>query len=92
MLRCGQMILGEALVCRHLGRGETHTHTKVYLLSTRGSMSVRLCSADWRWSRGQKQREEYVSILNAFIDKKDSYYSIHQIGELARGVAASLDL
>lgn len=28
MLRCGQMILGEALVCRHLGRGEaTHTHT-----------------------------------------------------------------
>lgn len=23
MLRCGQMILGEALVCRHLGRGET---------------------------------------------------------------------
>lgn len=51
-------------------------------------MSVRLCLADWRWSRGQKQREEYVSILNAFIDKKDSYYSIHQIGELA-GVAAS---
>eukprot|EP00064_Thunnus_orientalis_P003573 superscaffoldBa00000296_g3583 len=54
MLRCGQMILGEALVCRHLGR-------------------------DWRWVRGQKQREEYISILNAFIDKKDSYYSIHQI-------------
>ncbi len=22
MLRCGQMILGEALVCRHLGRGK----------------------------------------------------------------------
>lgn len=55
-------------------------------------MSVRLCLADWRWSRGQKQREEYVSILNAFIDKKDSYYSIHQIGELARRVAASHDL
>ncbi|PWA14416.1 hypothetical protein CCH79_00011076, partial [Gambusia affinis] len=56
MLRCGQMILGEALMCRHLGR-------------------------DWRWAREQKQREEYISILNAFIDKKDSYYSIHQIGE-----------
>ena len=31
--------------------------------------------------RGQQQREEYVSILNAFIDKKDSYYSLHQIGK-----------
>lgn len=37
--------------------------------------------SDWRWARGQKQREEYISILNAFIDKKDSYYSIHQIGK-----------
>lgn len=36
--------------------------------------------AEWRWSRGQRQRDEYRSILNAFIDKKDSYYSIHQIG------------
>uniref|UniRef100_A0A8C9YCN8 Cysteine protease n=1 Tax=Sander lucioperca TaxID=283035 RepID=A0A8C9YCN8_SANLU len=60
MLRCGQMILGEALVCRHVGR-------------------------DWRWARGQKQREEYISILNAFIDKKDSYYSIHQIAQMGVG-------
>ncbi|XP_037554226.1 cysteine protease ATG4B, partial [Nematolebias whitei] len=60
MLRCGQMILGEALVCRHLGR-------------------------DWRWAKGQKQREEYISILNAFIDKKDSYYSIHQIAQMGVG-------
>uniref|UniRef100_A0A8P4GRE1 Cysteine protease n=1 Tax=Dicentrarchus labrax TaxID=13489 RepID=A0A8P4GRE1_DICLA len=60
MLRCGQMILGEALMCRHLGR-------------------------DWRWARGQKQREEYISILNAFIDKKDSYYSIHQIAQMGVG-------
>lgn len=35
---------------------------------------------DWKWSLGQRQRQEYISILNAFIDKKDSYYSIHQIG------------
>uniref|UniRef100_A0A8C3G7H0 Cysteine protease n=1 Tax=Cyclopterus lumpus TaxID=8103 RepID=A0A8C3G7H0_CYCLU len=60
MLRCGQMILGEALVCRHVGR-------------------------DWRWARGQRQREEYISILNAFIDKKDSYYSIHQIAQMGVG-------
>uniref|UniRef100_A0A671VSX5 Cysteine protease n=1 Tax=Sparus aurata TaxID=8175 RepID=A0A671VSX5_SPAAU len=60
MLRCGQMILGEALVCRHLGR-------------------------DWRWAGDKKQREEYISILNAFIDKKDSYYSIHQIAQMGVG-------
>ncbi|XP_028299245.1 cysteine protease ATG4B isoform X2 [Gouania willdenowi] len=60
MLRCGQMILGEALLCRHLGR-------------------------DWRWAQGQKPREEYISILNAFIDKKDSYYSIHQIAQMGVG-------
>ncbi|XP_014005342.1 cysteine protease ATG4B isoform X2 [Salmo salar] len=57
MLRCGQMILGEALVCRHLGR-------------------------DWRWVRGQPPRGEYIGILNAFLDKKDSYYSLHQIEQL----------
>ncbi|XP_052331491.1 cysteine protease ATG4B-like isoform X3 [Oncorhynchus keta] len=60
MLRCGQMILGEALVCRHLGR-------------------------DWRWVRGQPQRGQYISILNAFLDKKDSYYSLHQIAQMGVG-------
>ncbi|KAM6963102.1 LOW QUALITY PROTEIN: cysteine protease ATG4B [Aplochiton taeniatus] len=65
MLRCGQMILGEALVCRHLGR-------------------------DWRWNKGQEPREEYASILNAFIDKKDSYYSIHQIAQMGVGEGKSI--
>lgn len=26
MLRCGQMMLAQALICRHLGRGEFHLH------------------------------------------------------------------
>lgn len=42
--------------------------------------------SDWRWIRGQQQRQEYISILNAFIDKKDSYYSIHQIGKFLSNV------
>ncbi|XP_038858947.1 cysteine protease ATG4B isoform X1 [Salvelinus namaycush] len=65
MLRCGQMILGEALVRRHLGR-------------------------DWRWVRGQSQREDYVGILNAFLDKKDGYYSLHQIAQMGVGEGKSI--
>ncbi|XP_014005340.1 cysteine protease ATG4B isoform X1 [Salmo salar] len=65
MLRCGQMILGEALVCRHLGR-------------------------DWRWVRGQPPRGEYIGILNAFLDKKDSYYSLHQIAQMGVGEGKSI--
>nr|XP_055069842.1 cysteine protease ATG4B isoform X1 [Misgurnus anguillicaudatus] len=65
MLRCGQMILAEALICRHLGR-------------------------DWKWSPGQQQRAEYISILNAFVDKKDSYFSIHQIAQMGVGEGKSI--
>ncbi|PIN97236.1 hypothetical protein AB205_0195260 [Aquarana catesbeiana] len=36
---------------------------------------------DWRWNK-QEPRGEYLGILTAFLDKKDSYYSIHQIGDI----------
>lgn len=36
---------------------------------------------DWRWTKGKRQMDNYFNVLNAFIDKKDSYYSIHQIGK-----------
>lgn len=85
MLRCGQMILGQALMCRHLGRGNAHSiyNARLSVFDCSCRILNRLCLylfSDWRWVRGEKQRQEYISILNAFIDKKDSYYSIHQIG------------
>ena len=33
---------------------------------------------DWRW---QSQNKDYRKILDMFMDKKSSYFSIHQIGE-----------
>ncbi|XP_007502499.1 cysteine protease ATG4B isoform X1 [Monodelphis domestica] len=65
MLRCGQMIFAQALVCRHLGR-------------------------DWRWKQGRRQTDNYFNVLNAFIDKKDSYYSIHQIAQMGVGEGKSI--
>ncbi|KAG7263325.1 hypothetical protein CRUP_002217 [Coryphaenoides rupestris] len=65
MLRCGQMILGQALVCRHLGR-------------------------DWQWAKDQQQRAAYAGLLNAFVDKKDSCYSIHQIAQMGVGEGKSI--
>ncbi|XP_055964381.1 cysteine protease ATG4B isoform X2 [Sorex fumeus] len=65
MLRCGQMIFAQALVCRHLGR-------------------------DWRWTQQRRQPDSYFSVLNAFIDRKDSYYSIHQIAQMGVGEGKSI--
>ncbi|KAG8548730.1 hypothetical protein GDO81_024391, partial [Engystomops pustulosus] len=59
MLRCGQMIFAQALICRHIGR-------------------------EWRWDK-KGATGEYLRILTAFLDKKDSYYSIHQIAQMGVG-------
>ncbi|XP_027048707.1 cysteine protease ATG4B-like [Pocillopora damicornis] len=56
MLRCGQMILAEALIYRHLGR-------------------------DWQWEPDDNN-VVYMQILQNFLDKKDSLYSIHQIAQM----------
>uniref|UniRef100_A0A4X1SY13 Cysteine protease n=1 Tax=Sus scrofa TaxID=9823 RepID=A0A4X1SY13_PIG len=65
MLRCGQMIFAQALLCRHLGRG-------------------------WRWTQWERQPDSYFSVLHAFMDRKDSYYSIHQIAQMGVGEGKSI--
>ncbi|KAM3835069.1 cysteine protease ATG4B isoform 1-T1 [Vipera latastei] len=47
-------------------------------------------SRDWRWMKGKKQIDNYYNVLNAFIDKKDSYYSIHQIAQMGVGEGKSI--
>lgn len=35
---------------------------------------------DWVWNKHNPD-EDYIKVLKMFLDKKDSSYSIHQIGE-----------
>ncbi|XP_073866929.1 cysteine protease ATG4B isoform X5 [Macaca fascicularis] len=45
---------------------------------------------DWRWTQRKRQPDSYFSVLNAFIDRKDSYYSIHQIAQMGVGEGKSI--
>ncbi|KAK2538245.1 Atg4b [Columba guinea] len=45
---------------------------------------------DWRWIKGKRQVDNYFSVLNAFVDRKDSYYSIHQIAQMGVGEGKSI--
>eukprot|EP00794_Sanderia_malayensis_P011206 gene11206-12381_t len=56
MLRCGQMMLAQAMTMRHIGR-------------------------KWRW-RPKTTNSTYMLILQSFLEKKDSLYSIHQIAQM----------
>uniref|UniRef100_A0A8C6W9U4 Cysteine protease n=2 Tax=Rodentia TaxID=9989 RepID=A0A8C6W9U4_NANGA len=45
---------------------------------------------DWRWAQRKRQPDSYFSVLNAFLDRKDSYYSIHQIAQMGVGEGKSI--
>lgn len=65
MLRCGQMMMAHALVCRHLGRDWIWDYklNPVSLPSTHALIHL----------------QTYHSILRSFSDKRDSCYSVHQL-------------
>ena len=77
MLRCGQMMMAEALVRLHLSRGSCATFTVIAIVLN----LIDGFATEWRWSRG-KNDPNYYKILRLFMDKRDlkTVYSIHQIG------------
>jgi cysteine protease ATG4 len=74
MLRCGQMVLSQALLFLHLGKLKF-----IFTLSLDLLINIHLCAGrDWHWDLEQRN-PKYVSILNMFEDNKSANYSIHQI-------------
>ncbi|XP_075013886.1 cysteine protease ATG4B isoform X6 [Calonectris borealis] len=78
-------------LCSGLGLPAFGKRTCSRCLSMRNCNPVsHLWDRDWRWIKGKRQMDNYFNVLNAFIDKKDSYYSIHQIAQMGVGEGKSI--
>ena len=86
MLRCGQMVVAEALIrcanCKHffpffLVPSEFFVIFLYYPLLNSTTFRHHL-GADWRWSEDCND-EKYLNIVKLFEDRKAAVYSIHQV-------------
>lgn len=73
MLRCAQMVLGETLLRRHIGR--------VGFLDISPKIKFKKNPQDYKWKRDTQPEGDYEKILRMFLDEKSALYSIHQIGK-----------
>lgn len=79
MLRCGQMVLAQALIALHLGfllfnKINQTFHQFILLINSLLINSGR----DWQWN-SQTRDSTYLKILSKFEDKRTAPFSIHQI-------------
>lgn len=74
MMRCGQMMLAEAYLRFFLPAGRRN-----FIKTERTSHILLSFFTDFRW-RTNNTDPIYWEILNMFIDKRHSSYSIQQIG------------
>lgn len=87
MHRCGQMLVGQALMQLHLGRSQwcltlIRLPWLIMLPSNRFVHVNRiffLYPSGWRWNPDRLDRS-YLRILKMFEDKPTAPYSIHKIG------------
>jgi cysteine protease ATG4 len=81
MLRCGQMVIAQALLFLHLGKSRS-TLSRFRSGECRVARFVILNFAflgrEWRWTP-LTQDKTYLKILRMFEDARCAPYSIHQI-------------